>query len=279
MKVLISGSTGLVGSRIVELLNKDFEFIPLLQSEVDITQKDAVANFLKEHNFDLFLHLAAYTNVDQAEEEKEKAYAINVTGTRHVFEETRNLGKQFIYISTDFVFDGENPSYFEDSPPNPVGYYGQTKYEGEKIVQGQAMIVRLSFPYRASHERPDFTRTLKSLLEKKTEIKAITDSQITPTFIDDIAYAFKYLLNNFSQEVFHVVGKESLSPYSAALEIARVFDLNTNLIKQTTFNEFYKGRAPRPKQSVIKSRKNTFYPMKSFSEGLAEIKKQLENQH
>lgn len=275
MKVLISGSTGLVGSRIVELLNKDFEFIPLLQSAIDITEKDQVTAFLEKAEFDLFLHLAAYTNVDGAESEREKAYEINVTGTKNVFEETKKRGKEFIYISTDFVFDGKTPPYFEESKPNPLGYYAQTKYEGEQIVGEDAMIVRLGFPYRAASERPDFARNLKDLLEKRQEIKVVSDSQFTPTFIDDIAYALGHLLNNYSPEIFHIVGENSLSPFDAVEEIARVFGLDTNLIKQTTFEEFYKGKAPRPKLTVIKSRKNNFYQMKNFSEGLAEIKKQL----
>ena len=277
LKIAISGSTGLIGSRIQELLYHDFEFIPLLQQHVDITNKDQVWNFLKDIDFDIFLHLAAYTNVDQAEKEKELVYKINVEGTRNVFNAVLQRKKKFIQISTDFVFSGEHHPYLEDSKPDAhFGVYALSKFEAEKVITNQAMIARLSFPYRAKYEaRPDLVRTLKSLLEQGREISVITDSLITPTFIDDIAHGLQYLLQNYTPQIFHLVGNQSLSPYEAVMKIADVFNLNKSLIKKTNFREFYKGKAPRPKMSVIKSKKNNFYKMKSLDQGLLEIKKQI----
>ena len=102
--IMISGSTGLVGSRVVELLKDDFNFIPLIAKEVDITDTIKVDEFINEKEFDIFLHLAAYTNVNGAEFEKELAFKINVEGTENVFNSVLNKNKQFLYISTDFVF-------------------------------------------------------------------------------------------------------------------------------------------------------------------------------
>ncbi len=278
LKVALTGATGLVGSRLVELLNQKIEFVPLPQTMMDITNKDQVFNVLRNLKFDQFIHLAAYTNVDEAEKEKTLAEKINVLGTKNVFDVVQQLKKKFIYISTDFVFDGNHPPYFEDSQPNPISVYGQTKFDGEKVVGKDGMIVRISYPYRTRFdEKKDFFRTLKSLMEKNQTLTMVKDSQMTPTFIDDIAYALKYLINNFSPEIFHINGSDSLSPYENGKLIAKTFGLNPFLCQSTTYNEYFKNKAKRPRFAVMKSKKNNFYPMKSFEEGLMIIKKSLEN--
>ncbi len=277
LKVALTGATGLVGSRLVELLNQKIEFVPLPQTMMDITNKDQVFNVLRNLKFDQFIHLAAYTNVDEAEKEKTLAEKINVLGTKNVFDVVQQLKKKFIYISTDFVFDGNHPPYFEDSQPNPISVYGQTKFDGEKVIANNGMIIRISYPYRAQfEEKKDFFRTLKSLMEKNQTLTMVKDSQMTPTFIDDIAYALRYLINNYSQEVFHINGNDSLSPYENGKLIAKVFELNPFLCQPTTYNEYFKDKAKRPRFAVMKSKKNNFYPMRTFEQGLMEIKK---NQH
>jgi len=272
MKIAITGATGLVGSRIVELLDKDFTFLPLNHSAVDITNADSVENTLGNLDYDLLLHCAGYTNVDGAEVEKEKVHLLNVTATKNLFEHTQKKQKKFIYISTDFVFDGNNPPYDENSSPNPIGYYGQTKYEGEQIVKDSAMIVRISYPFRASYDkRSDFFRSIKSLLAQNKPVAGITDSIITPTYIDDIASGLRYLINNFSAETFHLVGSESISPFTAFQTIAEVFNLNPKFIGETSYNSFFQNKAKRPKQGTTISIKNTFQKMKSFREALIDI--------
>lgn len=276
VKIALTGADGLVGSRIVELLGREFQFIPLPQAQMDITNAEAVGTVLQNLDFDLFLHLAAYTNVPQAEKEKDLALKINRDGTKNVFEAVTAKNKKFIYISTDFVFDGNNPPYIEDSIPNPISAYAVSKYEGEKIVRDRAMIVRISYPYRAAFEKKrDFFRTFKTYLEQKKPLTMITDSLMTPTFIDDIAHGLGHLIKNFTPEVFHLVGADSLSPYDAALKVADKFNLDRSLIGQTTYGEYIKGKAPLPKLGEIKSSKNNFWKMKTFEEGLEEIIKQL----
>jgi len=272
LKIAITGADGLVGSRIIELLNNDFEFIPLPSSLMDITDKNQVYQILKNTNFDFFLHLAAYTNVAKAEEERDLAYKINVEGTKNVFEVVSQKNKKFIYISTDFVFDGKNPPYNESSKESPAGFYGQTKLEGEKIVENQAMIVRIAYPYRAVFDKKrDFFRNLKTLLEEKKPLKMITNSLITPTFIDDIAYALKYLINIFSPEIFHIVGSKALSPYEAAKLIAKKFKLPSSLIETITYEEYVKAKPGLPQYNDIRSIKNNFFPMSDFETGLQKI--------
>jgi dTDP-4-dehydrorhamnose reductase len=280
LKIALTGADGLVGSRIVELLNQDFEFIPLPQTSMDITNKEQVESELKNLDFDIFFHLAAYTNVAGAETNKDLTFKINRDGTRNVFEAVMQKQKKFVYVSTDFVFDGAKPPYDEDSQPNPISTYALSKYEGEKIVNppagGQAMIVRIAYPYRAKFElKKDFFRTFKSYLENKKPLSMITDSLMTPTFIDDIAFGIKYLFNNYTSELFHLVGNDSLSPYDACLMVAQKFNLDKSNVTKSTYEEYVKGKAALPKLADIRSKKNNFWKMKTFEEGLEEIKKQL----
>lgn len=276
LKIAATGLNGLVGSRIYELLQNTFTFIPLPQESFDITKKDTVFSALKNIDFDIFFHLAAYTNVDQAEIDKEKAYQVNVEGTKNVFEATKKLSKPFIYVSTGYVFDGKNPPFVENTPPNPVCYYGQTKKEAESIVKNEAMIVRIELPYRAEFSgKKDFARSLLSLLKEGKTLTMINDSLITPTFIDDIACSMSYLFTHYQKDIYHLVGSESLSPYDAALTIAEVFDIPQSQIKKTTYDEYMKSKAERPRYAKIISTKNIGYQMKSFREGLKEMKKQL----
>lgn len=276
LKIALTGSTGLIGSRIVELLKNDFTFIQILQSEVDITNKDDVKKKLESFDFDILLHLAAYTNVDTAEKEKATAYNINVNGTKNIFESVKSKSKKMIYISTDFVFDGKTPPFNENSKTNPISYYGLTKLEGEKIVKDNAMIVRLSYPYRSNFDqKKDLVRGIKTLLEKNIPLQMVADSIITPTFIDDIVFAFKFLFNNYSVNTFHIVGTNSYSPYDVGKMVAKYFNLDISLIRPTTYDIYFKEKAKRPQFSEIKSINNNFHKMSTFEEGLAEVKNQL----
>ncbi|MFQ5452167.1 MAG: SDR family oxidoreductase [Candidatus Paceibacterota bacterium] len=277
LKIAATGLTGLIGSRIHELLKDEIDFVPLEEVSMDITDASAVHKTLHTTDFDILLHLAAFTDVDRAEVEKDLAYRVNVAGTKNVFETVQNMGKKLIHISTDFVFDGKNPPYFEDSTPNPISYYGQTKYKAERLVQGKAMIVRPSYPYRATFlAKKDLVRSIVDVLRSGKRMYGITDQIITLTFIDDIALALKHLSTHYKPEIYHVIGQDSLSGYDAIMTICEVFGFDKSKVGKTTFDEFYRGKAPRPRNSIIKSKKNNFYPMKTFREGLEEIKKQLE---
>jgi len=274
IKIALTGANGLVGSKIVTLLNDQFQFIPLSSSIINITNKDQVYQVLKETDFDLFIHLAAYTNVAKADLERDLCFKINVEGTKNVFDVVSFKKKKFIYISTDFVFDGkkENAPFFETSTANPIGYYGETKYQGEKIVKNQAMIVRIAYPYRSFFsKKPDFVHKLKNLLEQKKELKMIKDALMTPTLVDDIAFGLNYLIKNYTPKIFHLVGSLAYSPCDVAKIIAKKFKLSLSLIKETTYEEYVKGRSPFPQYSDIRSLTNNFFPMSDFETGLEKI--------
>lgn len=272
MNVAITGATGLVGSQVSTILQKHHAIIPFSSSDLDITNREAVFNTLNKSDFDLLVHLAGYTKVDNAETEKQKAFDINVKGTRNVFDAVVNKNKKMMYVSTDFVFPGEDIPYNEESIPNPVGYYGQTKFEGEQIVKNKAMIIRISYPYlpilssspKGGSQKPDFVHRLQTLLEEGRELHMITNGSMTPTHIDDIAYSINHLITSYTPEIFHIVGSETLSPYDLAMRVCEKYELNSDLIKKTTYEEFMKGRAKRPQYSQMVSKKNSFQPMRAF---------------
>ena len=269
MKIAVTGASGLIGSRIIELLKNDFTFIPLSNDRMDVTNEKEVNSVLRDVDFDLLLHLAAYTSVDGAELEKERAYAINVSGTGYILSAVKAKNKKLVYVSTDFIFDGIKPPFREDSSPNPLSYYGLTKLQGENLVKNFGMIVRLAYPYRSPFPmKKDFVQSILGRLKANQELLMVTDSLITPTFVDDIAYGLKFLLYNYSSGTYHLVGADSLSPFQAAKTIAEIWKLDQNLIKPTTFEDYQKNKARRPQFSQIISTKNTFWPMKSFREGL-----------
>lgn len=292
MKILGTGLTGLVGSRIVELLNNRYSFEDIsLQSGVDITDRDSVRSKITASDAQIILHFAAKTNVDECEEEKVlgnggQAWKINVEGTQNIIDACLKSNKKIIYISTDFVFGGEKSVgeiYAETDSPSPLNWYAQTKFEGEKIVQNSDLknwiIIRLSYPYRARFSRPDFVRTIVKKLEDREKILMVTDHYINPTFIDDIASAIDILIQKEQNGIFHVVGSECITPYDASLKIAREFSLDESLITQTTRQEFFKNRASRAFNLCLNNDKirKLGASMKNFSEGLNELKKQMQN--
>lgn len=278
LKIALTGGTGLVGSRIIEVLSPYFEFTNLSQEKLDITNNEKVCQVLENLDYDIFLHLAAYTNVDGAEKNKDLAFQVNVTGTKNLLQKVISQEKKFIYISTDFVFDGTTPPYSENDTPNPLNYYSQTKFQGEQVTKDKAMIIRISYPYRTKFlGKKDLVCSLKNRLEKNEPLIMINDSLITPTFIDDIAFGMKHLFVNYDTGIYHLVGGDSISPFTAGQTIAEVFGLNKNLIKPISFCEYFKdlSKVNRPKFSQIISTTNAFYKMMNFKEGLIEIKKQL----
>lgn len=284
MNIIGTGLSGLVGSRVVELLMPRYTFEDLsLDTGVDITNESALRERITKSDAPWVFHFAAKTDVDGAEKERALAqlsptWIVNVIATEHVVSVCRETGKKLLYISTDYVFDGTSLEYREDAVPNPQGWYAVTKYEGEKRVAmlGEAaLIVRIANPYRASFSgKPDFVHKIMERLSSGQALKAPTDQQFIPTCIDDIAHALGILVEHNATGIYHVVGTQALSPYDAAKKIAAAYDLDASQVRETSFEEYFRGRAPRPKRAVLKNDKITKFgiTMHSFDEGLELIK-------
>lgn len=289
VKIVGTGLTGLVGSRIVELLSKRFEFENLsLETGIDITDRQLVTKRIEESGARIILHMAAKADVDGCEQDKQlgkngSAWKVNVEGTGNVVAACKKDKKKIVYISTDFVFDGNRTSgaYTEDDTPNPLNWYGKTKFEGERIIENAHVpyiIARIAYPYRADFPiKKDFVRAIVDRLKNGKQVLAVVDHIMTPTFIDDIARAMGRLMSNDATGIYHVVGSQHIDPYEASLAIAREFGYDTSLIKKTTRAEYFSGRAPRPFRLALKNDKiaKLGVRMSGFEEGLEEIQKQL----
>ncbi len=290
VSLLSIGGNGLVGSRISELLSSDYKISNVGNTQgVNITIRESIDTVIGNDEYTHVLLLAAKADVDGCETDKNlgeqgDAWKINVEGTQNVVDACSKYGKKLIYVSTDFVFDGEKAEgkyYTEEDVPNPINWYGMTKYEGEKRVQASAIdyiIVRPAYPYRASFDRKkDFVRAIMGRLEESLGVAAITDHYFAPTFIDDFAFSLKALISQNASGIYHSVGSSVITPFESAVEIAKTFDYDTTLVKSTTRSEFFAGRAKRPFNLALKNDKivQLGVKMRTFSDGLEELKRQL----
>jgi dTDP-4-dehydrorhamnose reductase len=301
-KILATGLTGLVGSRLAELLGDAYEFEALSRAGgVDILSKEAVLRAILSSEAKLVLHMAAKTNVDGCEADKlrdeeilglktpaeqenawikeQTAWAVNVFGTQNIIEACQKTKKKIIFLSTDFIFDGKKRAYVEEDEPGPVNWYAKTKYEAEKLVQSSGLdyiIARIAYPYRAYFERQDFVRVLIAKLQKGEQLNMVTDHIMTPTFIDDIVNALDVLIKLEQKGIFHVVGSQTITPYDGAIKIAKEFGLNETLISKTTRREYFAGKAQRPFCLHLKNDKigKLGIEMSTFDKGIIEVKNQ-----
>lgn len=280
MDVVGTGLSGLVGSRVVELLASKYSFTNLsLETGVDITNPEVVQKEISASKAPWVFHFAAFTDVDGAEKERDlrqdsKSWIVNVRATGYVTAAAKATGKNVLYISTDFVFDGTAKEYKEEDVPNPKGWYATTKYEGEKIVSQhpQNLIIRIANPYTASlGVRPDFVHKIADRLREHLPVSAPTDQLFIPTFVDDIARAIDTLITHDTHGVYHVVGTGALSPFAVAQKIAVAMNLDPSVVTTTTFAEFFKNRAPRPMYAHLSNAKISELGvlMSTFDEGLA----------
>lgn len=291
VNIIGTGFSGLVGSRVVELLSNEHSFEDLsLETGVDITDYQAVNTRLKNSSASWVFHFAAYTDVQGAEDERSlgelsKPWKVNVAATEHIAEIIKKTGKKMIYVDTDYAFDGKKKEYSEQDSPHPKGWYAVTKYEGAKRVLAlgqQAIVIRIANPYRANQKsvpaqqwKKDFVHKMIDRFREKQTLAAATDQIFVPTFIDDIAQAIRVLIRRNSFGLYHVVGSSALSPFEAAIAIAKEWNFDKSLIKKTTFKDFFAGRAPIPQYANLKNDKirSLGVTMRTFDEGLREVKK------
>jgi dTDP-4-dehydrorhamnose reductase len=290
-KIIGTGLSGMVGSRAVELWGKEFRLFNVsLETGFDILDKDSLKKAFLEFNPSACLHFAARSDVDNCEKEKElgeksQAFRVNVLGTKNIVEVCQGNGIFLIYISTDFVFGGskEKP-YTEEDKPNPINWYGETKLLGEKEVERLGAgfcIVRIAYPFRAEFgKKKDFVRAILGRLRKEMPVKAVGDHIFTPTFIDDIVWGLEVLVEKKAEGIYHLVGSSHLTPYEAVLKIAQTFGFDQSLIERVSLKEYFAQNAPRPQFLALSNRKLSSYNilMSSFSEGLLEIRRQLEGE-
>ena len=283
--VLATGLSGLVGTRVRDLLSHSFDFEDLsLATDIDITQIQQVEKAFDASPARVVLHLAAKTDVDSCEDDKllaeeGQAWRVNVIGTENIAAAAQKFGKRVIYISTDFVFDGTKESYSEEDKPNPISWYGYTKFIGEEKLTScdvDVTIVRISYPYRSRNNvREDFVHRLIDTMKNNKKVYGLTDHILTPTFIDDIANNLSLFLSKNLPGIYHLVGSSSMPTIEAVKLVRDVYHLQAEIIpidRQT----YFRNRAFRPFKLALKNDKirKLGLKMSAFIDGLKEIRKQ-----
>jgi len=290
IKILATGLSGLVGSRIAELLGEKFDFQDLAYEKgFDITKIETVEKEIANSPAKILIHLAAFTDVNaawgQRGDKEGSCYKINVVGTRNISQLSAKCNKFLIHFSTDFVFNGKkNESYTEEDKPNPIEWYGQTKCWAEEEVKKsgcQYCIVRISFPFRAYFlAKIDLVRKIIQGLKNKDLPPMFCDQIITPTFIDDIAEGVGIILEKQPKGIYHLVGSTFFSPYELTQKIADVFGFDKNLVKKGSLKEYLKNNPnsrPYQKKLALANKKiqKLGIKMKRIDEALIALKEQI----
>lgn len=272
--LLVTGSTGLVGSRFVDILKNKFSIITCGRENTDIytdiLSEKNIKQVIESLDCNTVVNFAAYTNVDGAETEKGdkkgEVYTLNSLLPAWLAQSCQNSGKTFYHISTDYVFDGKKDTspYTEKDTPKPVNsWYAMTKYYGEESIinspgsETNCAIVRISYPYSGVYERKlDIARAVVEKLKNKEFYFGIEDQKIKPTSVDDIALALSFLIEKEATGIYHVAGNYSprnyITPYQFAQNIARVMALDLSQVKPISFAKLSKKRlAPRPQHTWL----------------------------
>jgi len=255
-KVLITGSTGLLG---LSLIKNKPEGIDLYRSEFDIRNGEEVSRVFKDISPDAVIHAASLGNVDYCEKNKEDARQVNVEGSRNIIAACGTSGSSLIFMSSNAVFDGEIPPYAEEDRPNPVDYYGSTKLQTELDVAKSGLeyaILRLMTMYGWNHPRQrqnPVTWVLERLIKNKN-INVVKDIYNNHLFADNAAQAVWAVVSGDKRGIYHIAGSETASRYELACDAADIFGLDKRLIRPVD-SSFFPSIAPRPKNTSYNVKK------------------------
>ncbi|HEU4717711.1 MAG TPA: SDR family oxidoreductase [Bacteroidia bacterium] len=304
--ILITGTNGLLGQKLVyALINRNrkhadwkiiatsrganrlnrkdgYTYVPL-----DITQRNEVETVFAEYRPDVVINTAAMTNVDACESKKEECVALNISAVEYQLRalEKMKSGKydpQFIHLSTDFVFDGENGPYKEEDQPDPLSYYAWSKLESEVLTKNSSLrwaIVRTIIVYGIvdNMSRSNIVLWAKGALEKGQKINVVDDQFRSPTLAEDLAEGCILCAEKNAQGIFHISGKDTMSVLELVYRVADFWKLDRSLItpvKSETIAQPAK-RPPRTGFIIDKAKKVLGYNPHSFEEGLSVLDEQL----
>lgn len=265
MKLLITGASGLLGSKLSELArirkckvyaaynqHKPVNGIPI---KFDVSNRNAVEKAFGKIKPEAVVHAAALTNVDKCESEKELAWKINVEGTKTIAESCKKHHAFLVYISTDYVFDGEKGMYSEKDEPAPINYYGLTKLKGEESIKNltnEYCIARSSVIYGSipAIGKINFALWLLHKLKRRERVKIVTDQWNSPTSNTNLANMVLEVLEEKLTGTFHLAGATRLSRYEFSQLLAKNFSLDMNLITPVSSKDI-PWIAKRPKDSSL----------------------------
>jgi len=297
MKILITGSNGLLGQKLLHKLRLDSSVHLIATSkgenrvseqngytyfDLDITNNDAVAQLVASEKPQVVINTAAMTNVDLCEDEKQACNALNVDAVKYLADACANIDAHLIQISTDFIFDGEDGPYTEEAIPNPLSYYGLSKLKSEELLQAHSVrwtVLRTIIVFGVGEKlsKGNIVLWAKGALEKGDPLNIIDDQFRAPTLAEDLADICILAAKKKAFGIFNASGKDIMSIYEIVERIAKHYGNSTeNLNKISTAT--LKQKAGRPAKTgfiLDKSRKELGYNPHSFEECLTIIDQQL----
>lgn len=300
MKILITGSNGLLGQKLVKLIldrgedeliatARGANRLPYAQDDyrfdvMDITNREQVREVVARHRPEVVIHTAAMTNVDQCELEKEACWDQNVNAVKYLIEACADNNTFLLHLSTDFIFDGENGPYDEEAVPNPVSYYGESKLAAEKLLENSTIdyaIARTVLVYGIAHDmsRSNIILWVKKSLEEGKEIKVVDDQLRSPTLAEDLAMGCYLIAKKKASGIFNICGKDLLNPYEMAVKTAQFFNLDMRTMQRADASSFSQTAKRPPKTGLLieKARTVLGYEPHSFDEGIAIVADQIKN--
>jgi dTDP-4-dehydrorhamnose reductase len=263
MKFLVTGSAGLIGSQVVkDLLAQNHQVYSCyhntlpedgIPTKLNLADQENIRSVIQEINPDKIIHLAAMTNVDLCETEQELAIKINADATEIIARQAATNNAFFVYVSTDYVFDGKKGMKNENDIPNPLGFYGKSKLAGEQALNKMSFpycIARTSTPFGLHKTKKTFPIWVKENLESKKEIPILVDQFTSPTYVPNLS---KMLIEIATREIvglFHLAGASRISRYDLAKKVAAQFNLDEKLLKPTKISDM-SWQSPRPQDSSL----------------------------
>jgi dTDP-4-dehydrorhamnose reductase len=298
-RVLITGSNGLLGQKLVQLLSQE-KSIELIASargtnrlpatsdyqyvSLDITQEAEVNQVFETFQPNMIIHTAAMTNVDTCETDPIGCELLNVTAVKYLISASEKYDTFFCHLSTDFIFDGANGPYAEDAEANPISIYGESKLKAEKLLQHSSLrwaIARTVLVYGivADMSRTNIILWVKKSLEEGKTIHVVTDQFRTPTLAEDLAIGCWLITQKQAEGIFNISGSDFLTPYEMAIKTANYYGLNEKLIQKADSSTFQQA-AKRPMRTgfiLDKAHRELGYQPRSFDQGIALMAEQVDN--
>jgi dTDP-4-dehydrorhamnose reductase len=296
-KVLVTGANGLLGQKLIYQL-KERSDIDLIATgigenrlievdnysyvDLDITNFEEVSKVIEEHLPNSIIHCAAMTNVDACELDKERCWTINVDAVEFIAKAAEKIGAHLLHISTDFVFDGENGPYSEDSRPNPIHYYAEAKLASEQLVQKictKWSVARTIIIYGITDNmsRSNLVLWSKSEIDKGNKINVVNDQFRSPTLAEDLANGCISIIDNKAYGIYHLSGPKTYSIIDLVYQVADFYNLDKSLINPVTSHSL-KQPARRPLITgfdISKARRELDYDPVDFREGIKIMDEQI----
>ncbi len=255
-KILVTGCDGQLGRSLQDAVNNypNFEFVFTDIKELDICSQSAVREYLLSQQPQWVINAAAYTNVDKAESETQKALELNATAVGYLAEESKNIEAGFVHISTDYVFRGDEPKALtEEDLPSPISVYGITKLQGEIEAQKNPRHIILRTSWLYSKYGKNFVKTMMQLSTEKSDVSVVADQWGSPTLADDLVIAIMTAIQNPTYGIYHF-SNEGVATWAMFAEKIMELIGSDCVVKSITSKEF-NSEAERPEYSILNKEK------------------------